>query len=135
MRSIVGRIQKEIYGQSGKEESKGGAKGKKTLSLKGGKMKITDSSSKGGPIHITEKANIRINKCWNTIRFIAEHDYFANNFLNIIEDSLLPLFEYLVAPTSIDFDDDIIFCLSSLMKKSKTVSPTLRKIFPFLPKF
>jgi len=41
----------------------------------------------------------------------------------------------MVRPTSIDFDDDIIFCLNSLMKKSKKVSPILMKIFPCLPKF
>jgi hypothetical protein len=121
MQSLVGRIQKEINGNSGS--------GKKTLSLKGGQAKITKKNV------ISDKANIRINKCWNTIRFIAEHEYFAANFLQIIEETLLPLFEYLVAPSSIDFDDDIIFCLTSLMKKSKVVSPTLRKIFPYLPKF
>lgn len=92
--------------------------------ISGGKTKIVNT-----------KANIRINKCWNTIRFIAEHDYFANRFLNIIEETLLPLFEYLVNPSEIDFDDDIIFCLQSLLKKSQTASPVLRKIFPFLPKF
>lgn len=102
---------------------------KKTLSLKGGKGKITTGKKKNN------KGNVRINKCWNTIRFIAEHDYFAANFLSIIETSLIPLLEYMVSPTSIDFDDDIIFCLNSLMKKSKTVSPILIKIFPCLPKF
>jgi hypothetical protein len=122
MQSLVGRIQKEINPE--------GSKKKKTLSLKGGKTKITEEREA-----INTKTTIRINKCWNTIRFIAEHDYFAANFLQIIEETLLPLFEYLVTPSFIDFDDDIIFCLTSLMKKSKVVSPTLRKIFPFLPKF
>jgi importin-8 len=125
MQSLVGRIQKEI------NNSGEGGKKKKTLSLKGGKGKISQERESG----INGKATIRINKCWNTIRFIAEHDYFAANFLQIIEETLLPLFEYLVTPSLIDFDDDIIFCLTSLMKKSKVVSPTLRKIFPFLPKF
>jgi len=88
------------------------------------------------PIKLTNnKANIRITKCWNTIRFIVEHDYFALNFLQIIEDTLLPLFEYIANPSLIDFDDDIIFCLCSLMKKSKSVSPALRKIFPYLMEF
>ena len=64
-----------------------------------------------------------------------EHDYFALNFLEVIEDKLLPLFEYIANPSSIDFDDDIIFCLCSLMKKSRLVSPSLRKIFPFLSEF
>lgn len=27
------------------------------------------------------KENVRINKCWNTIRFIVEHDYFVAHFL------------------------------------------------------
>jgi hypothetical protein len=98
--------------------------------LKGGTAKITSKKNV-----ISDKANIRINKCWNTIRFIAEHEYFAANFLQVVEETLLPLFEYLVAPSNIDFDDDIMFCLTSLMKKSKVVSPTLRKIFPYLPQF
>lgn len=119
---MVARIQKELGNATAV-----GKKGK-TLSLKSGKTKVTKHK-------ISDKANIRINKCWNTIRFIAEHDYFAANFLSIVEGSLIPLFEYMVTPDSIDFDDDIIFCLNSLMKKSKRVSPTLRKIFPYLPKF
>lgn len=90
---------------------------KKTLDLSNSKKSVSKSGN--------TKANIRINKCWNTIRFIAEHDYFAMNFLLIIEEQLLPLFEYLVKPTMIDFDEDIIFCLCSLMKKSKTVSLNL----------
>ncbi|CDW80715.1 UNKNOWN [Stylonychia lemnae] len=118
MQSLVNRIQKELIQQEEKA-------GKKTLNLK----------SKNPIKQVSTKANIRINKCWNTIRFIAEHQYFILNFLQIIEDSLLPLFEYLLKPSLIDFDDDIIFCLSSLMKKSKHVSPALRKIFPYLPQF
>jgi importin-8 len=123
MQSLVGRIQKELKESETKSQ-------KKTLSLKAGKKVISKKPKK-----ISSKANIRINKCWNTIRFIAEHDYFANNFLTIVEDTLIPLFEHLIEPQLIDFDDDIVFCLCSLMKKSKQVSPTLRKIYQYLPKF
>jgi importin-8 len=99
-------------------------------------VKITGGASqKCGKALTSKKANIRINKCWNTIRFIAEHDYFAEHFLSVIEETLMPLFEYIVQPNSIDFDDDIIFCICSLLKKSKKASPVLRKIFPYLPKF
>lgn len=118
LNSLVNRITKEMTKSEGKQN-------KKTLNLKA-KTPIKLASS---------KANIRINKCWNTIRFIVEHDYFANKFLDIIEETLMPLFEYIVKPSSIDFDDDIIFCLCSIIKKSKTVSPSLRKIFPFLRDF
>lgn len=108
-------------------QSKGGAK-KKTLSLKGGTLKVT--KKKKDPV-----GNIKINKCWNTIRFIAEHDYFSAHLLPIIEETLLPLFEYMVKPQEIDFDDDIIFCICSILKKGKKASPVLRKVFPFLKQF
>ena len=78
------------------------------------------------------KENIRINKCWNTIRFIVEHDHFVANFLLIIEEQLKPLFEYLAKPSLIDFDDDLMFCLTAIIKKSRHVSPTCKTIFPFL---
>lgn len=108
-------------------QSNKGAK-KKTLSLKGGTLKVT--KKKKDPV-----GNIKINKCWNTIRFIAEHDYFSAHLLPIIEETLLPLFEYMVNPQEIDFDDDIIFCICSILKKGKKASPVLRKVFPFLKQF
>ncbi len=64
MESLVLRIQTEI--QSNEETAPAEGK-KKTLSLKGGKGKIT-----GGKKPANVKSNVRINKCWNTIRFIAE---------------------------------------------------------------
>lgn len=128
MRSLVARIQKEVEGMQAKAAKKKG-KGK-TLNLKKGTI-----SSPLEVSQMNEKANIRINKCWNTIRFIAEHDYFADRYLQIIEETLLPLFEYLVNPLDIDFDDDIIFCIQSLLKKTKEASPIMRKIFPVLFKF
>lgn len=75
---------------------------------------------------------MRINKCWNTIRFLAEHDYFSSDFLAIIEESIKPLLEFLAQPGSIDFDDDLLFCISSIIKKSKVVSQTMRVVFPYL---
>lgn len=101
---------------------------KKTLSTKSKKNK---PKRNGGQ----SKANIRISKCWNAIMFIAEHEYFINNFLAIIEQTLLPLFEHIVEPSSIDFDDDIIFCICCLLKKSKGITETNMKIFPYLPQF
>jgi hypothetical protein len=126
MNSLVHRIQKEVLNMEAKATKKKG----KTLNL----MKGVITQAEGGGA-LNDKANIRINKCWNTIRFIAEHDYFSNMYLNIIEETLMPLFEHLVNPTTIDFDDDLIFCIQSLLKKSKTASPVMRKIFPFLHKF
>ena len=85
MQSLVKRIQSELATQENRVASGKGKK--KTLKAKEGKIT-------GGVTNT--KANIRINKCWNTIRFIAEHEYFAEVHLTIIEETLLPLFEYLV---------------------------------------
>eukprot|EP00347_Sterkiella_histriomuscorum_P023425 403334689 len=119
MSSLTNRILKE----QGTFEEKAG---KKTLTTKSKKKPVKQANS---------KAQVRINKCFNTIRFIAEHDYFVLNFLDIIEQSLLPIFQYVENPFGIDFDDDIIFCLCSLMRKSKKVSPDLKQIFQYLPRF
>lgn len=113
--SLAQRIEKEIN----HNKQKG-----KTLNIKNKK-----------PVRISSKANIRINKCWNTIRFVAEHDYFVSNYLNAIEESLRPLFEYLAKPQTIDFDDDILFCICSIMKKSKCVSDSIKHVFRYLPQF
>lgn len=41
--------------------------------------------------------------------------------------------EYIAKPTQIDFDDDLLYCISALIKKSKTVSPTFMIVFKYLP--
>ena len=39
-----------------------------------------------------------INKCWNIIRQIVELDSFIPQYYNNIEESLKPLFEFMVDP-------------------------------------
>jgi hypothetical protein len=45
-----------------------------------------------------EKNNLTINKCWNVIRQIVELDSFIPQYYNNIEESLKPLFEFMVDP-------------------------------------
>jgi len=51
-----------------------------------------------------------------------------------IEDELKPLFEYIVDPMKIEFEDDIILAIKTFIKKSGGVSPSLWVIFPHLTK-
>jgi len=46
----------------------------------------------------------------------------------------MPLFQLMIDPTKISFDEDIVLVLKSLIKKKNAVSPTLWEIFPKLPK-
>ena len=54
----------------------------------------------------------------------------------IIEECSLPLLRFVEDPDSVNFDDDLIFFISSLLKKAKsTDSVILRETFKHLPKF
>ncbi|MFS8160536.1 MAG: hypothetical protein ACMG6E_10105, partial [Candidatus Roizmanbacteria bacterium] len=81
-----------------------------------------------------EKNNLIINKCWNIIRQVVEFDSFIPEFYNNIEGTLKPLFEYILNPDSIEFEDDIVLVMKTFIKKTKKVSPTLWTIFPHLIK-
>ena len=81
-----------------------------------------------------EKNNIIINKCWNVIRLIVETRDLVTAFYSQIEASLIPLFEYMADPVSIEFEDDIVLVIKSFIKRTKTVSPVLWKLFPELPR-
>jgi len=49
-----------------------------------------------------------------------------------LEDSLKPLFEFMIDPSQISFDEDIVLVIKSFIKKSKSVSPTLWTLFPLM---
>lgn len=45
-----------------------------------------------------------------------------------------PLFEFMIDPTHVEFEDDIVLALKTFIKKRHSVSPTLWTIFPHLVK-
>ena len=47
---------------------------------------------------------------------------------------LKPLFVYMVDPTKIPFDDDIVMCVKAVIRKTKAVSQTQWDILSQLPK-
>jgi hypothetical protein len=65
-----------------------------------------------------EKNNIIINKCWNVIRMICELDSFMPTYSREIEETLKPLFEFMMDPEKIEFEDDIVLTIKSFIKKT-----------------
>lgn len=103
-------------------------KPKKTLDVRKGSVKPTRKS--------TKNFEFRIAKLWSLIRYVAEHRHFTDRMVPVIEQCSLPLLKFMQDPDQINFDDDIIFFISSLLKKTKsTNSAILREAFQYLPKF
>jgi importin-8 len=57
-------------------------------------------------------------------------------YYNNIEGTLKPLFEYMLDPNQMEFDEDIVLIMKTLMKKNNAISeivwtlvPTLEKVF------
>lgn len=82
-----------------------------------------------------EKHNMTINQCWNVIQTITSQNVFYPEFLDKIETALLPMFNYLVDPTAIEFDDHMVKIVAVLIEKKGSISENMGKIFPFLLKY
>ena len=55
----------------------------------------------------------------NVVRFITEHEYFSGRTnCELIEELIKPLLYFMIDPKDIDFDDDLVFCVDALIKKS-----------------
>lgn len=89
------------------------------------KAELPSSQAKG--------SSFIISKCWNVIRatFDSVHLTMAN--LQTCEQLLTPLFEYISAPDSINFEDDIVLVCTSLVKRQEGVSPLGWKVYEKLP--
>ena len=71
----------------------------------------------------------------NVVRFITEHPHFGNQFVKVIEESIKPLLQMAVDPQEISFEDDLIYLIDALIKKSLHCSQTLMDLFQCLKGF
>lgn len=81
------------------------------------------------------KSNIYITGCWNVIRAIVEQDSFHPSLTEEIEKELYPMMNYLEKPEDIEFDDDILQAITTIIKKKGQLSSELLKVFPFFQNF
>ena len=81
-----------------------------------------------------EKNNLIINKCWNIIRLIVDLKEIITIYYSEIEEALKPLFEFIADPLKIEFEDDIVLAVKSMIRRTNNISETLWIIFPHLQK-
>ena len=53
-------------------------------------------------------APVIINKCWNVIRVICERQEYMPLLKNEIEEMLKQLYVFMIDPTKISYDDEIV---------------------------
>jgi len=82
-----------------------------------------------------KKKNMLINRCWNVINSICENKELCPKYAGSIEDSILPLFNYLANPKDIEFGDDIINVIEILLGSQRKISENMTRIFAVLPKY
>ena len=76
------------------------------------RIKFIVTKKSGNSIYDT---NILINKCFNILRVLGEKKEFVINNIQTIENSLSPLIEFFKDLQSIDFDEDIVLIMTSII--------------------
>lgn len=51
---------------------------------------------------------------------------------HVYEQTLIPIFEYMVDPTKITFEDDICLILKNFIRKTNNLSDIIFKVYPCL---
>jgi len=80
-------------------------------------------------------SNTFISKCFNIIKLLTEKDNKISDKIDKIEEILEPIFEYMKNPTKIDFEEEIMFIISSIVKISKSVTPSAQRVYVYLDKY
>ena len=83
----------------------------------------------------TCKSNIIVTGCWNVIRAIIEQDAFYPVLADEMEKELYPLINYIETPEQIEFDDDIMQVITTIVKKREKLTPELYRVFPYFDNF
>ena len=78
--------------------------------------------------------SVIINKSWNVIRLICDRPEYMPALNNEIEEMLKQLFVFMIEPTNINFEDDIVMNVKQFIRRNKCVSVTQWEIFNQFPK-
>ena len=78
---------------------------------------------------------IIVNKCFNLIRLLMDNEIFVIKNLDLIEESLKPLVDYMENPNKIDFDEDLVAVIYLIIKYNKKVTGLCFSIIKNLYKY
>ncbi|CAD8204480.1 unnamed protein product [Paramecium pentaurelia] len=74
---------------------------------------------------------IHLNRCWNVIRLLPTINEFSPLLL-IIEQAMQPIYEsLLIEENRMNFDDELVLFISSVIQKLQSVSQFQRQILPY----
>ena len=102
------------------------------------KFKIILSTKKNKINQIENNNNNQIfliNKCFNIIRTLMEKKIFVQTNYEVIEESLLPLLNYLDESKSIEFDEDLVLILTKMINYKKQLTKSTIFALQFLYKY
>jgi hypothetical protein len=75
------------------------------------------------------KTNSVINQCCNSIRTICESEEYINSFGDQIDQELVTIYDFMIDPSKIDFDDDIALSISTHINIRKEVTDIQKRVF------
>mmetsp|Transcript_12871 Transcript_12871/g.21770 ORF Transcript_12871/g.21770 Transcript_12871/m.21770 type:complete len:724 (-) Transcript_12871:115-2286(-) len=77
-------------------------------------------------------ASLLVQKQINILKAITENKEVISRFSEQLESAYIPVFEFMVDPTKITFEDDVLLIIKNFIRKTQKVSPIIYKIFPTL---
>ena len=74
--------------------------------------------------------NLMTNKCMNIISNITNKTHLMQKYASDFERVLMPIFEFMVDPSQINIEDNILTVLKNFIKKTQSVSDIIFKVLP-----
>lgn len=81
-----------------------------------------------------EQSEMFIQKCLNILKQVTQNKALMQKYSSQYEQAYIPIFEYMVDPSKISFEDDILIILKNFIKKTGVVSDIILKVFPCMEK-
>lgn len=73
-------------------------------------------------------------KSWNIIKLVCERTEYMSKFNQLIEEKLKQLYVFMIDPTQIIFEDEIVANLKQLIRRNKQVSSVQWEMLEMFPK-
>lgn len=73
-------------------------------------------------------------KCINILKQITQNKKLMEKYSSEYEEAYKPIFEYMIDPTKISFEDDILIILKNFIRKTNKVSDIMYAVLPTLEK-
>lgn len=81
-----------------------------------------------------EGTDIFCQQCVNTLVHITQNKQLMSKYASDFERLYMPIFEFMVEPSKINFEDSILMIIKNFIKKSGGVSDIIFKVFVTLEK-